>query len=93
MSLPDNMLDPPEGPADFTCHICGDTKPFDDLEPRARTQYEYAVCTKCWQEVEEDREIDPQEEPEDLDDHWGRPRIEEPETIIPPEKLGGDEMS
>ena len=60
MSLPDHMLEA-EGMPDFTCHICGDVKPYDDLEPRARTQYEYAVCTKCWQDVEEDREIDPPE--------------------------------
>lgn len=53
MSLPEYLLSPDEGPPDFMCHLCGDCKPADDLALEARAQYQWAVCTRCWAEVQE----------------------------------------
>lgn len=52
MSIPDHELDYPDPYTDFTCTICGDVKPIDDLAPQAQSQYEFGVCQLCWAEVE-----------------------------------------
>jgi len=52
MSLADHEIDYPDPCTDFTCHLCGDVKPIDDLAPQAKSQYEFGVCWMCWEEVE-----------------------------------------
>ena len=54
----DYLLDPPDPCTDFYCMLCGTMKPLDDLAPQARAQYDYAVCTRCWEEVNEPPECE-----------------------------------
>lgn len=49
MSLPDNQLDPP-GAREFTCFLCGDVKPLDDLSVEATYEYDHSVCYRCGEE-------------------------------------------
>lgn len=59
MSIPDHELDSPDPTPDFTCLLCGDVKPFDDIShdaAAAEMGYEHPVCWKCWGEVQESPE-------------------------------------
>ena len=53
MSLPDNQLEPLDRWRDdnFTCHLCGDVKPIDDVSREARAEWSEPVCYQCWERV------------------------------------------
>lgn len=55
MSIPDHELDQPDPVTDFTCTLCGDVKPFDDISHEAAAAedgYEHPVCWACWGELQ-----------------------------------------